>query len=351
MRGEPRAPRALLIAAAGLALLLASCEAEGPTIPEVVTPPGAPLLLAVNNLAETLAMVRLDSLTVVQNALLLGDVPNDVAVDPTGRFAIVVDSRDNDLLLVALEDSLRVASRVDFGPGANPWAAAWVGTDQAYVTLWLTDEVVRVDIASRAVVARTDVGPRPQDLLIVGDRLVVTLTNYGNGGFGAGAVAVLDAATGSLLHSVPVGMNPQSLAVAPDGRVHVVCTGNYGNATPPVEGWIYVLDPLADAVVDSMRVGGAPVAVAMTPAGKAYLASESGGLLAYDAVTLTPLAPFESPLIPLDGFSAVAYDAGRARLFAANFPEDLLFVLDATADTLLTGVPLGDGPVALAVRP
>lgn len=346
-----RSVRALL-AGLSLAILLASCSEENPAIPSVITPPGEPLLFAVNGLAETLALVRLDSLTVFPNALLLGEAPNVVVPDSEGRRALVVNSLDNDLYVVGLEDSIRVLSRIDLGVGTNPYVAVWDGPDRAYVSLWLRGEVVRVEISSRAIVSRTAVGPGPQDLLIVGDRLLVTLTDYRNeGGFGPGQVAVLEAATGALLHRIPVGMNPQGLAASPDGRIHVVCTGNYGNQSPPVEGWIYLLDAAADSVVDSLRVGGAPVAVSMTPAGKAYVASESGGLLAYDAATLAVIAPVESPLIPLDGFSDVAYDAEGGRLFAANFNEDLLFILDAAADTLLGALPLGDGPVALAIRP
>lgn len=340
-----------VLGAVVLALWAVGCGRENPVLPGAGTRPGEPILLAVNGLAETLALVRLDSLAVVPNALLLGDYPNDVVVDPSGRRALVVNSGDNEVTVVGLEDSLRVLSRIDLGSGTNPYAAAWDGEMRAYVSLWLTNEVVRIDVSAGAILSRTEVGPRPQGLLVVGERVVVTLTNYQNAiGFGPGEVAVLDAASGAFLRRLHVGLNPQSAAVAPDGRIHVVCTGNYGLYSPPIDGWIYVLDALADSVIDSVQVGGAPVSVAMSPSGRGYLASESGGLLAYEAASLALVASADAPLIPLDGFSDVVLDAPSSRLFAANFNEDLLFVVDVSADTVLTALPLGDGPVSVALR-
>jgi len=347
--------RRLARAVALLASLLAlRCGSDDAT-PLVPIPSAEPVLLAVNSLGETLTLVRLDTNDATPNALSLGDAPNDIAVDPSRALAAVVNSLGNSLWLVDLTDTLRVVGEVDFGTGANPYAVAFDGSGGALVSLHLTGEVARVDVSSRAIVARTAVGRTPEGILVAGARALVMISNYRieNGSavrFGPGAVAVLDAATGALLRTIAVGVNPQAAALAPDGRIHVVCTGNYGSETPAVAGAVYILDAAATATVDSIALGGSPGAIAITPAGKAYVAGDAGGLLAYDALTLEPIAPLGAPLVPLGGFFDLVHDDAARRLYLANFTEDLIFVLDSEADTIVTAYPAGDGPVSIALR-
>ncbi|MFN0150391.1 MAG: YncE family protein [bacterium] len=346
-----RSTIAICCLAAALAL---RCAGDDPA-PFVPVPNAEPVLLAVNSRGETLSLVRLATHDVTPNALPLGDAPNDIAVDASGTLAAVVNSLSNSLWFVALTETLRVAGEIDFGRGASPYAVEFDGAGGAFVSLHLTGEVARVDVASRSVVATTAVGRTPEGILIAGAFALVTIANYtvDNGSvvrFGPGAVAVLDAATGALLRTVAVGVNPQAAALAPDGRIHVVCTGNYGNESPPSAGIVYVLDAGASSVVDSLPLGGSPAAIAITASGKAYVAGDAGGLLAYDALTLEPIAPLGDPLIPLGGFFDLLHDDAARRLYLANFTEDLIFVLDSEADTIVTAYPAGDGPVSIALR-
>lgn len=353
---RPEAPRAAVaLAAASFAVTalaaLSGCGG-GPAGPRAPGVPPVPLVLAVNGLGETLTLVRADSLAVLPGEILLGTVPNDVAVDATGEWAAVVNSVDNDLVILSLADSVSAIGRVDLGVGSNPYAVALDGRGHAFVSLLLTGEVARVDVAARAVTGRFRAGQAPEGVLPLGSLLLVTVTNFRYPeGFGPGEVLLLDPETGEEVRRIRVGTNPQSAALAPDGRIHVVCTGNYGGYEPPVWGAVYVLDAAAEAVVDSLAVGGSPVAVAITDEGKAYLAGYSGGLVLYDAATLERLSPPGASLLAEEGLSDLVWDAARGRVHVASFAEDLLYVLDARADTLVARVPLGDGPVALALRP
>jgi YVTN family beta-propeller protein len=339
-----------------LAVGLLAC-AENPVLPIVAADPDEPLLLVVNLASHTLGVVRLDSLVpdagdVTANALLLGEVPNDVAVVPPGDFAVVVDSGDDDLFVVDLTDTLAESARIDLGRDTNPWAVALDGDGGAFVSLWLAGEVARVDLAGRRVTARIPVGQTPQALLVAGRQLLVSLVNFRHGvGFGPGEVVVVDVDSGVVARRLAVGMNPQAIARAPDNRIHVVCTGNYGAYDPPVEGSIYVLDPEATAVVDSFAIGGSPAAVAFARGGKAYVTGDAGGVAAYDAATLARLSPLGAPIVPGDHFADIAWDDARDRLYVANYGEDLVYVVDTRTDSLVTALPLGDGPGPLALRP
>lgn len=338
-----------------LAALLALRCAGDDAAPLVPLPAAEPLLVAVNGLAETLTLVRVAAGDATVNALPLGDGPNDVAVDASGALAGVVNSLGNSLWLVDLGETLRVAGEVDFGAGAGPYAVAFDGAGGAFVSLHLAGRVAHIDVASRSIIATTEVGRTPEGILLSGAHALVMVANYRveNGTtvrFGPGSVAVLDAASGALLRTIGVGLNPQAAALAPDGRVHVVCTGNYGSESPAVAGAIYVIDAAATAVVDSVLLGGSPAAIAITPEGKGYVAGDAGGLLAYDALTLDLLAGLDAPIVPLGGFFDLAHDDTARRLYLANFNEDLIIVLDAAADTIVTAYPAGDGPVAVALR-
>jgi YVTN family beta-propeller protein len=158
---------------------------------------------------------------------------------------------------------------------------------------------------------------------------------------------VIDLSSGDVVRKIPVGLNPQHLALAPDGRVHVVCTGDYA-ATP---GRIYVLDKDVESVVDSVLVGGSPLSVAITPSGKGYIGANFDGLLAYDALSLAITAPIGAPVLAEDGIFDVALDPSGSRLVVTDFGADALYFLDTDTDSVTATVTVGDGPLAVAYRP
>lgn len=338
--------RALLVAILLVLALAQACTNEDVLDPNIVPSP-EPAIFVVNSSGWTLSRILLADGTVTRDAVLVGAVPQTIALTDDGKRGYVASSSDNQIDVVDL-DQLRVLYTIDIGPGSNPYGIVLAG-DQAYVSCFVSDEVVRVDLERRAVVRRIPVGRGPEGLLRLGEAangsLYVTLTNFqASGVYGAGGVVVLDVAADSVRARLVVGMNPQALALAPDGTVHVICTGNYGIQ----EGRVFVIDPAVPAVVDSLDLGGSPGAIAILPDGRGMAAGYSGGLRIYDrgkrSVRLTRALGTQV------GLSALAIDPVTGFLYVANATDSAVHVVDLGADSVRAVYAVGLLPVHLAIR-
>lgn len=330
---------------AGSLLLACACSEEG--VLEQATPSRDAAVFVINSRGETLSRILLADGTVVRDALALGSAPNALALGPGGERGYVASSLSNRIDVVDL-DQLRVDGTIDIGPGSNPYALILAGDQTAYVSNFLANEVVRVDLASRSVVRRLSVGPAPEGLLLVENTLYVAVThfNYPGGSYGPGEVVVLGLAADrdSVRARIGVGTNPQALARAPDGRIHVVCTGDYGAR----EGRVFVIEPTIPAVVDSIDIGGSPAAILVLEDGSGVTGGFYGGLRLYDlgdrnVRTARALANEE-------GLAALAYDTTDDLLYVADFDDSAVHVVDLAADSVVTRYPVGHGPVQLAIR-
>ncbi len=311
-----------------------------------ITPSAEPAVFVVNSRGETLSRILLDQGTVVRDAIALGSVPNAIAFAGDGHRGFVACSGSNRIDVIDL-DGLRLLTWIDIGAGSNPYAIAVAG-DQAYVSCFLSDEVVHVNLGTGRVVRRIPL-PRSPEGLLLGDEsqgtLYVAVTNYAHptGPFGRGEVAVIDVEADTVRIRLGVGTNPQNLASAPDGTIHVICTGDYG----PREGRVFVIDPEIPAVVDSLDLGGAPGAVAVLADGRGVAAGYYGGLRYYDRRKRS-VQP--SRALSVEGLSDVACDRSTGLIYVTQFSDSAVQVVDPLADSLLATYGVGHGPVALAVR-
>jgi DNA-binding beta-propeller fold protein YncE len=197
------------------------------------------------------------------------------------------------------------------------------------------------------VLRRHHVGPALEGLWVGPTEVAVSLTGFEGtaGKFGDGTVVVLTKSTLAERARLPVPPDPQTIFAGADGRLHVVCTGDFAQVT----GRVVRLEADYGAVRDTLVLGGSPQRVAMAPDGTAYLAGYYGGVLAYDTGRFLPLHTSDNPLLPEPGYSAVAFHDGR--LYAANFELDAVAVVDAASGAVAGGFLCGDGPIALAVVP
>jgi DNA-binding beta-propeller fold protein YncE len=312
---------------------------EAPPAPEL-----APAVFVVNSLGETLSRILIADGSVAANALALGAGPNAIVVSDDGRTGYVASSLSNRIDAVDL-GRLAISKTIDLGPGANPYAIALTADGRAaYVSNLAADEVARIDLAAGQVARRIRVGRGPEGFLVAGGDLYVAVTGYRPEGYDPGEVAVVAVPADTVRARLRVGLNPQALAPAPDGTIHVLCTGDYGAH----EGRVFVIEPSGPAVVDSLDVGGAPAAILVLDDGRGVIAGFFGGLRRYDRAARSVEAT--RALGTEAGLSALALDGATGRLYVADFDDDQVHLVDLAADSLLTSFTVGDGPVSLAVR-
>jgi DNA-binding beta-propeller fold protein YncE len=322
--------------ATALMFLLPSCGSDETNDPP---PAGNPALFVINSLGGTLDVIDLATNEIHLGVLTLGESPNDIAFEPTRNVIYVVNSSSNDVWEVdAAADT--VTDVADLGPNTNPWWLTVTEPGQVAVTNWLSGDVVWLNFPGGQVARRRTVGQAPEGVRAHNGNLYVTVTAYESGGtYGTGELVMIDGPRQA------VGTNPQDVVVGPDGNLHVICTGDYAGSF----GTVHVLDATTLAPIDTISLGGTPAAATVS-GNDVYVSGFYGGLVKYDGVTHQIVRGPGDPILSSTGLGKMALDAVEGRLYVPCFDEDVVYVVDVAADTVLTAYAVGDGPVAVALR-
>lgn len=334
---------------------LVSCSDDGPTgapcpiggAPGPALSPGGEYLLVAHSLGETWEAMDLlaDTLETLPGTGFTGQAPNDIEV--AGNRMYSVNSLDNSVSVVDLATG-RTLGCIAIGASTNPYELEIDPADPArgWLTTFLSGELVELDLARLRVLRRIQVGPALQGLWVGNDVVAVTLTGYDAVTYGYGPGYALAYAKSNLaeIARLPVSTNPTFLFEGADGRVHVVCTGDYGATST---GRVARIEADFSAVRDTLDLGGAPGRAVLAGNGIAYLTAFCDGVLAYDTNAFTVVRNAANAW--LAGVCAGDAALYGDRLFVAEFDRDAVAVLDRATGAVLQEIPVGDGPIALVV--
>lgn len=160
---------------------------------------------------------------------------------------------------------------------------------------------------------------------------------------GAHTVTPLDLATNQAGAPIPVGGDPDSIAISPDGRTAYVSN--------EIDGTVSVIETATDRVVGApIAAGSNPAAVALTPdGGKLYVTDElSNRVTVIDTATRVAIGSIKVGSFPNgiavapDGLSALVSNAGA----------DTVSVIDTLTDTVAPApIAVGEEPLGIAFTP
>ena len=346
--------------AAPLLLALAACsgtESPGTFCPTAgdqgpALAAGEPYLLVAHSLSENWVAAPLTGSdpAPLPGAGLTGRSPNDI--DGVGDRIYVTNSGDNTVSVIDPATG-RTTGCIDLGAGSNPWLFAVdpVDSTRAWMTTFLSGEIVELDLTRSRVRRRQGVAPGLEGLLVDSTTVWVTLTGFEGteGSFGDGFVIGLDRSTLAERFRHPVPTNPQFLVRGADDRIHVISSGNFDPSPSGIPGAVVRIEADGSAVLDTLTLGGSPARAVLAPDGRIFLAAFFGGVMAYDSATLSPLHDAGNPISAETGFSDVTIAGGR--LYAANFDLDAILVVDLQSDQIVDDFLVRDGPIALASAP
>ncbi len=194
------------------------------------------------------------------------------------------------------------------------------------------DGIGHFDIASRKLVRIVRGVSDPEKLSVTPDarRIVVASED-------TGTAIVLDAVSGKVLASAPVGEEPEGVRVSPDGRQAWM--------TSESAQQVSIIDLSTHKVVKQVKVGKRPRSIAFTPDGaKAYVPGEfDGTVTVFDARKLTVTG-----VIHLDGkdvrpMDAVVSPDGRS-LYVSTGRGRTVAHIDTRIDKVLRTVTVGARP-------
>ncbi|MBL7074320.1 T9SS type A sorting domain-containing protein [candidate division KSB1 bacterium] len=316
--------------------MIASSAALGDEFPRT--------LYVLNGLGRTLSKMDLETGEIINDIFILGDVPSQVVA--FGEKVYVVNSTPPEIMVINPQNE-EVENRIALVEGSNPWFMALVGADRVYVTNWIANTVSVVDLDSGVVVKEIPVGLAPQGILIVEDTAFVTNTGgYPNYEFSS--VSIIDILTDSVIQTLSLPPNAQDLTLAPDEKIHVVCSGPWGaNA-----GRVCVIDRWAGpggtpAVMDTIEIGGWPGDIAITADGKGYLPDwgdeEDGFLYSYNVYTDSIYHGSSDPIRVGKGAMRVLYDSTEGIIYVSNFGDDTVQRFNPQNDSVLVTLDFGDG--------
>jgi len=325
-----------------LSLLILTSVLYGGNIPRT--------LYVLNGLGRTLSKMNLQTFEITNDFLQVGDIPNQVV--GFGERIYVLNSTPPEIMVINPQNE-RVEKRIGLAEGSNPWFMAVVESNRVYVTNYLANIVSVVDLESGLVVKDIPVGVGPEGILLVENTAFVANTG-GYPDFASSSVSLIDLATDEVTTTLPMPSNAQDLALASDGRVHVVCSGLWeANA-----GKVCVIDRWAGpdttpAVVDTIELGGWSGDIAIIQEGRGYLPDwgdeESGFLYSYDTYTGDVYHNRDNPIRIGKGAMRVLYDGEEDVIWVSNFSDDTVQKFNPQNDSVMATYGFGDGPQDMAI--
>lgn len=307
-------------------------------------------LYVLNGLGRTISKMNLDNKTIENDIAIVGDIPNRLYTREDKIF--VLNSTPAGITVIDAHTDV-VEKTILLLEGGNPYEMAFVGKEKVYVTNLLANTISVVNLTSGDIVNSIEVGIAPEGILVVNNTAYVA-NSGGYPDYSASAVSVIDIRSDKVIKTLKVPANPQALALAPDGRIHVICSGNYAD----VSGNVAVIDPYgADdwsaAVVDTVLIGGTPGDIAITAAGKAFLPAfgngSNGFLYTYDVSTLEVLNDAADPILVGNGAMTLFFERLENELYVSNFANDAVQKLDPNSGDVLDTFGFGDGVQDMAV--
>lgn len=225
-----------LFTAIGAALILSACADEEvvdrPFLEGTSTDPG--IAIAVGSLGTTLHMVQTGNPD-ERREIPLGTSSTITAVGHSvrGRRAAVPLGNAASVALINLETE--TIERYFTFPSGNATGSAWV-TDRVVVACNQLDDVCgrfTVDQASDEMTLSEPLTPFPTAVVTSETGRVFVISSNLDDNYvpaGPGVVTELNGSTLAVVRTFTVGTNPQYGAIAPNGRLYVVNSGDFGAA-------------------------------------------------------------------------------------------------------------------------
>jgi len=230
-----------------------------------------------------------------------------------------------------------------------------------FVTNEMSGDLTEIDAATETVVRTVPLGKRPRGIKISPDQksLYVAMTGSPNAGPGvdpatlpppdrsADGIGEVDAATLRVKRIIPAGADPEQLDISADGtRLYVACEDT---AT------VSAVDVPSGRVAAVIKVGNEPEGVAIRPDGKVvYVANEADGTVSViDTNTNTPVTPIAVGHRP----RSIAFLPDGTRAYVTLENDAAFTIVDAIRHRFVQLVPLNEPglpnprPMGIAVTP
>lgn len=288
------------VAALFISALVAGCSDNSNTVGSVADQvPDNQYLFFIRGFSnQSLGYINLTTGEVKDSVVAIGPAANDLEVR-NGKIYVVssgsgFNGTNNSLQIIRLIDLVSPVrpvpvKTVSMPNGLNPYDLCFISDSKGYVSNLLDSSISVFDAGSETFGTKIRVGTGPEGLAFSNGKLYAAQAYNPATFVYDSTVTVINTATDAVIGTIAVRLNPQSIRADAQGRLHVVCTGNYGFGVPPVFGAVSVINPATDAVVGVAEVGASPSSVVFAPNRTGILDNgdfTSSSLVGYDSQTL-----------------------------------------------------------------
>ena len=234
----------------------------------------------------------------VSNTTRVGKAPEAVVAPADATFSMVAEGPGSEIVTI---DAVGARVKAVQVPGKPIALVANRSGSRAYVALEGNANVYPVDDGDR-VGAPIPMGNPVVAMALTSDGgtlyAVVPETN---------SLAIVEAASGKIAASVPVGLTPLGLTIAPDGRIFV---------SNSISNDVTVVDPASRKAVATIAVGKRPVGIAIGPDGAfGYVANNQD-----NTVSVIDMARLEQSKIVNVGSRPIAIAVAPVQMVPATRP-------------------------------
>ena len=210
----------------------------------------------------------------------LGDVANDIVLYDKKAFIVVNNSHRIEIISTETHKLLGTINL----PGNSPNKLVIASPSKGYITNLYKGTVTVFNPATFAVLkADIPVGMNPQGMAVAGGKIFVCNSGYGSDS----TVSVIDIAKDSVIAVITTAKSPTDIGIDSDGDVIVLCNGysDFVNSANDTPGGITVIDPALNKVKTTIQlplaVYGHPGELALSNSGYGFTAVKNG-LLKFD---------------------------------------------------------------------
>ena len=190
--------------------------------------------------------------------------------------------------------------------------------------------------AMGVVTSTIPVGPQPLSVAVSPDGSTAYVTHLS-----ANMVSVLDVASSTVTSTIAVGSQPRGVAFTPDGST--------AYATNSGSGSVSVIDVASGTVISTVPVGAQPYDVAFTPDGStAYVANYASSTVSVITVALGTVA-FTIPV----GANprGVAFTPDGTTAYVTNNNAETVSAINVASRTVTSTIPVGTAPFRVTFTP
>ncbi|MFA5570219.1 MAG: T9SS type A sorting domain-containing protein [Sphaerochaetaceae bacterium] len=296
-------------------------------------------MYVLNTISQTVSKINLEDGSVDNSFAVTGLYPNQLSI--TEDYLYVVNSGDNDVQKIDLKNGQTI-QRIDVEEYSNPYSIV-IADGFAYVSGLMTNKVYKIDLNIDKVVDELEVGIAPGNLYIYDKQLYVINTGFQYPDYFQGSFSVIDLENFTITKSVDTELNPNDITEDDQGRLNVVCSGDYSD----VNGSVTVYDRESLDVIKKLNFNAFLTNIEYAN-GQVYVGDAfGGGVFVYDAESFEIIHQ-EDNLFSQGGSALSSYQGNLYIADAGDFMSNSTIRVYNNKNELVTSYQTAIGAVSFA---